>query len=380
MKIVECVPNFSEGKDEVVVKKIVQAISSVEGVKILDSEMDANHNRSVITFISTPEAALEAAYRGIKEAAALIDMGKHKGEHPRFGASDVIPFIPVSGVSMDECIEISRKLGEKVGNELGIPVYMYGNSAMREYRKNLEDIRNKNFQLEELTENIQSDHWKPDFGPQKIGSAGASIIGSRDYLIAYNVNLNTNDLEIGKRIAKALRAKDGLRQRNKNINIRFLEFTNNQTVENFLLGLATISTIQLVIIPSELSLVYSITRRGKMTSTAEILKRIQRDLDLHAQILIRMYLTILNENPALTSQELKTSLVKLMRDITNMETDFTQFLSENMIPGLNNLVVAKFTQALTNKVLKEFSLEPLFPGVGGQPIPWFEGYSELKNR
>ena len=209
MKIVECVPNFSEGKDELVVKKIIQAISSVEGVKILDSEMDANHNRSVITFISTPEAALEAAYRGIKEAAALIDMGKHKGEHPRFGASDVIPFIPVSGVSMDECIEISRKLGEKVGNELGIPVYMYGNSAMRDYRKNLEDIRNKNFQLEELTENIQSDHWKPDFGPQKIGSAGASIIGSRDYLIAYNVNLNTNDLEIGKRIAKALRAKDG---------------------------------------------------------------------------------------------------------------------------------------------------------------------------
>ena len=191
---------------------------------------------------------------------------------------------------------------------------------------------------------------------------------------------NTIDKADIDSVYNSWRTQDGLRQRNKNINIRFLEFTNNQTVENFLLGLATISTIQLVLIPSELSLVYSITRRGKMTATAEILKRIQRDLDLHAQILIRIYLTILNENPALNSQELKTSIVKLMRDITNMETDFTQILSENMIPGLNNLVVAKFTQARTNKVLKEFSLEPLFPGVGGQPIPWFEGYSELKNR
>ena len=209
MQLVECVPNFSEGKNKEIVDEIVAAIRSIDGVKILDQEMDPDHNRSVVSFIAAPDQARRAAFEGIRTASKLIDMRKHHGEHPRFGASDVIPFIPISDVTMKDCIEISRKLGEQVGVELNIPVYMYGNSALLESRKNLEDIRNKNFQFEELSKSIGEAKWKPDYGPSAVGSAGASIIGSREALIAYNVNLNTTNLEIGKKIARALRAKDG---------------------------------------------------------------------------------------------------------------------------------------------------------------------------
>lgn len=209
MQLVECVPNFSDGRNKDIVDKIVAAIRSVDGVKILDQEMDPDHNRSVVSFIAPPDPARRAAFEGIKAASKLIDMTKHHGEHPRFGASDVIPFIPISDVTMKDCIEISRKLGEQVGKELNIPVYMYGNSALLESRKNLEDIRNKNFQFEELAKSISDAKWKPDYGPSEVGTAGASIIGSREALIAYNVNLNTTNLEIGKKVAKALRAKDG---------------------------------------------------------------------------------------------------------------------------------------------------------------------------
>ena len=209
MQLVECVPNFSEGRNKETVDKIVSAIRSIEGVKILDQEMDPDHNRSVVSFIAPPDAARKAAFEGIKKASELIDMTKHHGEHPRFGASDVIPFIPISDVSMKDCVEISRKLGEQVGKDLNIPVYMYGNSALLEARRNLEDIRNKNFQYEELSKSIGDDKWKPDYGPSLVGRAGASIIGSREALIAYNVNLNTTNLETGKKIARALRAKDG---------------------------------------------------------------------------------------------------------------------------------------------------------------------------
>lgn len=209
MQLVECVPNFSEGRNREVVDKIVAAIQSVKGVKILDMEMDPDHNRSVVSFIAEPDKAGSAAFEGIKTASKLIDMTKHHGEHPRFGASDVIPFIPISDVTMKDCIEVSRKLGQQVGEELKIPVYMYGNSALLDGRRNLEDIRNTNFQLEELSKSIDEPKWKPDFGPSRVGSAGASIIGSREPLIAYNVNLNTTNLDTGKRIARGLRAKDG---------------------------------------------------------------------------------------------------------------------------------------------------------------------------
>lgn len=209
MKLVECVPNFSEGKDREKVDMIIKEISSLNGVKILDSEMDPSHNRSVITFICDPSLAVEAAFRGIKKASEIIDMNSHKGEHPRFGAADVIPFIPVSEMTINECNELAVKLGERVGKELGIPVFLYGEAARSEFRKNLENIRNKNFQFEQIKEHIKEEKYRPDFGPSEVGSAGASIIGSRDFLIAFNVNLRTEDISIGKKIAKALRARDG---------------------------------------------------------------------------------------------------------------------------------------------------------------------------
>ncbi len=209
MKLVECVPNFSNGRDRSVVDSIVQSIASVRHVRILNVEMDSSHNRSVISFAAPPEEALEAAFAGIKTAAGLIDMTKHTGEHPRFGASDVIPFVPLPGTTLEECIELAKRLGKRVGEELGIPVYLYGEAAAIPSRRNLEDIRSKTFQFEQLRESISQPKWKPDFGPSDVGTPGASIIGARDFLIAYNVNLNTSDLAVGKKIAKALRAKDG---------------------------------------------------------------------------------------------------------------------------------------------------------------------------
>lgn len=209
MKLVECVPNFSNGRDGKVLETIIDAISSVPSVRILDREMDADHNRSVVTFIVSFENAVEAAFRGIKEASRLIDMEKHTGEHPRFGATDVTPFIPISDCTLQECAELATELGRRVGEELSIPVYLYGEAARLPARNGLENIRSKSFQYEQLKLKISDPEWKPDFGPSKIGSAGASIIGARDYLIAYNVYLNTEDIEIGKKIARALRAKDG---------------------------------------------------------------------------------------------------------------------------------------------------------------------------
>ncbi len=209
MGLVECVPNFSEGRDKDKVDEIMKAISSVKSVRMLDVEMDPDHNRSVVTFVCDSKDAAEAMFRGIKRASELIDMDKHRGEHPRFGASDVVPFIPYENVKMKECVEIARNLGKRVGDELRIPVYLYEEAATREDRRNLADIRNKNFQYEQLKASIQDERWKPDFGPSVVGKAGATIIGARDFLVAYNVNLNISDIETGKKIASALRAKDG---------------------------------------------------------------------------------------------------------------------------------------------------------------------------
>ncbi len=209
MKLIECVPNFSEGRKKERVDQIVSAISSVQGVTILDMEMDENHNRSVVSFTASYDRVVEAAFQGIKKAAELIDLSRHSGEHPRFGAADVVPFIPLSGADMKDCVNLARELAKRVGEELNIPVYLYGDAAAVQSRKNLEDIRNKNFQYEQLKASIGEDQWKPDSGPSSVGSAGATIIGARDFLIAYNVNLNTADLSIGKKIARALRAKDG---------------------------------------------------------------------------------------------------------------------------------------------------------------------------
>jgi len=207
-RIVECVPNFSEGSRQEVVDQIREAIQSVAGVKLLDSELDADHNRSVVTFAGKPEAVEEAAFKGIEKAAQLIDMDQHQGEHPRLGATDVVPFVPISGVTMEECVEIARRLGERVGQELDIPVYLYEKAATRPERVNLARVRRGEY--EALKEEIATEpHREPDFGPRRVGKAGATVIGAREPLIAYNVYLDTADLKVAQAIARAVRFSTG---------------------------------------------------------------------------------------------------------------------------------------------------------------------------
>uniref|UniRef100_A0A7C4CCF6 Formimidoyltransferase-cyclodeaminase n=1 Tax=candidate division WOR-3 bacterium TaxID=2052148 RepID=A0A7C4CCF6_UNCW3 len=208
-KIVECVPNFSEGRRPEVVERIVGAIRSVNGVSMLDQEMDKDHNRAVLSFVAEPEAALEAAFKAVKLAAELIDLTKHQGEHPRIGATDVVPFVPISGVTQEECIELAKRLGKRIADELSIPVYLYELAATRPDRADLAVIRRGEF--EGLREAIKTDPDRaPDFGRAELHpTAGATVVGVRAPLIAYNVNLATTDVKIAERVAKAIRFRDG---------------------------------------------------------------------------------------------------------------------------------------------------------------------------
>ncbi len=212
-KIIECVPNFSEGKDQKVINAIFEAAcggvkpSSAKGfgrARVFELEYNPDHNRMLFTIIGEPEAVLESVFKSIKKATELIDMNKHKGEHPRIGATDVVPFVPVTGVSMEECVELSNKLAQKVASELNIPVFMYEESAKNPEYKNLADIRVGEF------EGFKVSMKKPDYGPSKIHpTAGAIVIGARKYLIAFNVNLDTPDVQIAKDIAGKVREKNG---------------------------------------------------------------------------------------------------------------------------------------------------------------------------
>jgi len=199
-KLIECVPNFSEGRDQNVIRQITDAIESVDGVSLLDVDAGASTNRTVVTFVGDPDVAVEAAFRGIKKAAELIDMPKHKGAHPRMGATDVCPFIPVSNVSWEEAIECANRLGKRVGEELQIPVYLYERAAREKSRANLAAIRAGEY--EGFFEKIKQPEWKPDFGPAVSSEkSGATVIGVRDFLIAYNVNLNTKSVRRANSVA-----------------------------------------------------------------------------------------------------------------------------------------------------------------------------------
>ena len=187
-RLVQCVPNFSEGRDKEVVEKIVDEIRKVDEVKLLDYSMDKDHNRSVVTFVGEPEKVIETAFNACKVASELIDMSKHEGGHPRMGATDVIPLIPISDITEEECIEYSKKLAERIGKELNIPVFLYEKSATRKERENLADIRRG--QYEGMAEKLKDENWKPDYGPDKLNiKAGVTAVGVRPPLIAYNVNL-----------------------------------------------------------------------------------------------------------------------------------------------------------------------------------------------
>lgn len=207
--LVECVPNFSEGRDQAVLRDIRMAITGVAGVKLLDVQSDADHNRSVFTFVAPPDAAVEAAFQAAKTARQRIDLRGHTGEHPRMGATDVIPFIPVHGVTMDDCVALAKQLGERIGTELEIPVFLYGKAASRPERERLPDVRKGEF--EGLRDQIGTDAAKdPDFGPKKIHeSAGATAVGARPFLVAFNVYLQGGDEALAKAIAKTVRASSG---------------------------------------------------------------------------------------------------------------------------------------------------------------------------
>src|SRR3954464_482765 len=210
MRLVECVPNFSEGRRPEIVAKIRDAIAAVEGIAVLDVSSDASHNRTVITFVAPIEKAVEAAYAGIQTASRHIDLTKHSGEHPRMGASDVVPFIPLEGTTMEDCIVLARTLGERVGKELDIPVFLYERAASPPDRENLADVRRGEF--EGLRDEIgKNQNRVPDFGPNRIHpTAGATAIGARPFLVAYNVYLgDKHNVRVAKDVAKAVRGSSG---------------------------------------------------------------------------------------------------------------------------------------------------------------------------
>lgn len=229
-KIVECVPNFSEGRDKDKIDQITAAIEAVGDIRLLSVEMGADVNRTVVTFIGSPQAVKEAAFQGIKKASEIIDMSQHQGAHPRMGATDVCPFVPVEGVTMDDCVEISKEVAQRVGEELGIPVYLYEMSAQKDDRVNLATIRQGEY--EGLEKKLQDPHWKPDFGTIEFNAmAGATAIGAREFLIAYNITLNTKEKQYAMDIAFELREKGRSARKNVSESIymrgNLLKYTEN---------------------------------------------------------------------------------------------------------------------------------------------------------
>jgi len=213
-QLIECVPNFSEGNDQNKINNIVNKINSVDGITILDIDSGKDTNRTVVTFVGKPDSVIDAAFEGIKEASQLIDMSSHTGTHPRIGATDVCPLIPIKGISMDECVKYSHQLAERVGTQLKIPVYLYENSAKNPDRKNLAVIRDGEY--EGLKKKLNDKQWKPDFGPAEFNAfSGATVIGCREFLIAYNINLNTKDKRLATDIAFEIR-EQGRSKRIKN--------------------------------------------------------------------------------------------------------------------------------------------------------------------
>jgi glutamate formiminotransferase len=207
-RLVECVPNFSEGRRADVLARLAAAIETSHGVTLLDQTADVDHNRSVITFAGPPTPVTDAMERAVEVAIAAIDMTRHQGEHPRLGAVDVIPFVPMGGTTLDECVELARAFGQRIAERFELPIYLYAAAATRPERVRLPDIRKPQF--EGLGELIGQSGWEPDFGPPRLHpTAGATVVGARPFLIAYNINLETPDLELARSIARSIRESSG---------------------------------------------------------------------------------------------------------------------------------------------------------------------------
>ncbi len=227
-QIIECVPNFSEGNDMNIIKKITDQIESVEGVKLIDVDPGKATNRTVVTFVGAPHEVCEAAFQAVKKAAELIDMRKHKGEHPRFGATDVLPLVPVSNISMEETVTFARSLAQRIGERLGIPVYCYEFAAREEKRRNLSSCRSGEY--EGLSEKLASSDWGPDFGPdeftESVARTGATAVSARNFLIAYNINLNTTSTRRANAIAFDIREKGRVRREGGKLNGKIIKDKN----------------------------------------------------------------------------------------------------------------------------------------------------------
>ncbi len=231
-KIMECVPNFSEGRDMGVIRQITDEVEKIDGVELLDVDPGYSTNRTVVTFVGTPDEVLEAAFQAVKKAQELIDMRRHKGDHPRFGATDVLPLVPISGVTMEETAEYARALGKRIGEELGTPVYAYENAAIEEKRRNLANCRAGEY--EGLKDKIASQDWKPDFGPtefnESVARSGAVAVGARDFLIAVNFNLNTTSTRRANAIAFDVREKGRAKREGNPITGKVVKGENGEPV------------------------------------------------------------------------------------------------------------------------------------------------------
>ncbi len=231
-KLIECVPNFSEGRDMGIIKQITDEIEKVEGVKLLDVDPGAATNRTVVTFVGTPDEVVEAAYQAVKKAAEVIDMRHHKGEHPRFGATDVCPLVPVSNITMEETAEYAHKLASRIGKELEIPVYCYENAAFVEERRNLANCRSGEY--EGLAEKLVDPRWKPDFGPaefnERVAGSGATAVGARDFLVAFNVNLNTTSTRRANAIAFDVRERGRVKREGDPVTGKIVKDENGKPV------------------------------------------------------------------------------------------------------------------------------------------------------
>ncbi|MBL6943765.1 MAG: glutamate formimidoyltransferase [Bacteroidales bacterium] len=231
-QLIECVPNFSEGRDMSVIKQITDEIEKIEGVKLLDVDPGAATNRTVVTFVGTPDEVIEAAFIAVKKAAEVIDMRHQKGEHPRFGATDVCPLVPVSNITMEETVIYARKLAERIGNELEIPVYCYENAAYTEERRNLATCRSGEY--EGLKEKLSDPHWKPDFGPaefnERVAGSGVTAVGARDFLVAFNVNLNTTSTRRANSIAFDVRERGRTKREGNPITGKIVKDENGKPV------------------------------------------------------------------------------------------------------------------------------------------------------
>lgn len=226
-KLIECVPNFSEGRDLDKIKQITDTVESTEGVKLLDVDPGKATNRTVVTFVGEPEAVLEAAFKAVKKASEIIDMSKHSGEHPRFGATDVCPLVPVSNISMEETVEYARKLAKRIGEELNIPIYCYEFAAYTDKRKNLANCRSGEY--EGLKEKLKKPEWKPDFGPSEFNAkSGATAVGARNFLVAYNVNLNTTSTRRANSVAFDVREKGRIKREDDKITGKIMRDENGE--------------------------------------------------------------------------------------------------------------------------------------------------------